>query len=106
MLQVIICLVALLLYPVTAAKADTRYCGHASELATARLRWEAARRSPTDPALREKNCRAYGIQFYEAATVRQAVSTCRDGLDHQRDLEVLDSEIDAFNKLIATQCGE
>ena len=103
---VIISLIALLLYPAMAAKADTRYCGRASELPTARLRWEAARLGSADPALREKNCRAYGSQFYEAATVRQAVSTCRDGLDHQRDLEVLDSEIDAFNKLIATQCGE
>ena len=105
MLQVIICLVALLLYPVTAAKADTRYCGHASELATARLRWEAARRSPTDPALREKNCRAYGIQFYEAVTARQAISACRGGIDHQRDIELLDFEIDAFNTLITAQCG-
>ncbi len=104
-LQIIISLVALLLYPATAAKADTRYCGHASELATARLRWEATRRSPTDPALREKNCRAYGIQFYEAVTARQAISACRDGIDHQRDLYLLDSEIDAFNNLIAAQCG-
>jgi hypothetical protein len=105
MLQIIISLVALLLYPVTATKADKHYCGHASELATARLRWEAARRSPTDPAFREKNCRAYGIQFYEAVTVRQAISACRGGIDRQRDLELLDSEIDAFNNLIAAQCG-
>jgi hypothetical protein len=104
-LQIIISLVALLLNPATAAKADTRYCGHASELATARLRWEATRRSPTDPALREKNCRAYGIQFYEAVAARQATSACRDGIDHQRVLELLDFEIDAFNNLIAGQCG-
>jgi hypothetical protein len=101
----IIALVALLLSPVTAAKADTRYCDHASELATARVRWQAARRSPTDPALREKNCRTYGSQFYEAVTARQAISACRGGIDHQRDLELLDDEIDAFNNLIAAQCG-
>ena len=105
MLQIIIFLVALLMYPATAANADKRYCGHASELATARLRWDAARRSPTDPALREKNCRAYGIQFYEAVTARQAISACRDGIDHQRELKLLDSDIDAFNNLIAAQCG-
>ena len=105
MLQIIISLVALLLYPAMAAKADSRYCGHGSELATARLRWEAARRSPIDPALREKNCRTYGLQFYEAVTVRQATSACRDGIDHRRDLELLDLEIDTFNNLIAAQCG-
>jgi hypothetical protein len=105
MLRIIICLIALLMYPATAASADSRYCGHASELATARLRWEAARRSPTDPALREKNCRAYGIQFYEAVTARQATSACRDGIDRRRDLELFDAEIDAFNNFIAAQCG-
>ena len=36
---------------------------------------------------------------------RQAVSICMGGRDHQRDLERLDFEIDAFNDLIATQCA-
>ena len=106
MLPIVVSVIALLLYPATSAEADTRYCGRASELPTARVRWEAARLGSADPALRDKICRAYGSQFYEVATIRQAVSTCRDGLDHRRDLEVLDSEIDAFNKLIATQCAE
>jgi hypothetical protein len=48
---------------------------------------------------------AYGIHFYETVTTRQAVSICRDGIDHQRDLALIDSEIDAFNNLIAAQCG-
>jgi hypothetical protein len=95
---IIIPLIALLPYPAISAKADTRNSCNASELANARLRWEATRRSPTDSRLREKNCRAYEIQFYEAATARQAASACRDGIDHQRDLELLDAEIDAFNK--------
>jgi hypothetical protein len=38
-------------------------------------------------------------------TARQAVSICRDHIDHQRDLALIDSEIDAFNNLIAAQCG-
>jgi hypothetical protein len=101
----IIPLIALLPYAVIPAKADTSKSCNASELAKARLRWETTRRSPTDSWLREKNCRAYEIQFYEAATARQATSVCRDGIDRQRDLELLDSEIDAFNKLIAGQCG-
>jgi hypothetical protein len=105
MLQIILFLIALLLYPTTAARADTGYCGSTSQLASARLRWQAARQSPTDPALRDKNCRAFGIQFYEAVAARQATSACQDGIDHQRDLVVLDAEIDAFNELIATQCA-
>jgi hypothetical protein len=36
---------------------------------------------------------------------RETASLCRDGLDRQRTLELLDSEIDAFNELIATQCS-
>jgi hypothetical protein len=106
MLQIVLFLIALLLSPATAARADTGYCGHASQLASARLRWQAARQVPIDPALTDKNCRAFGIQFYEAVTARQATSVCQDGIDHQRDLIVLDSEIEAFNKLIAAQCRE
>ena len=105
MIQTIFLFIALLLDPATAAKADARHCGHASELATARLRWQATRQTSTDPTQPEKNCRAYGVQFYEAVTARQAASVCSDGIDHQRDLELLDSEIAAFNNLIAAQCG-
>ena len=104
MLQIIVFFLVLLLNPATAAEADKGYCGRASELATARLRWEAARRTPTDAIHRETNCRAYGTHFYEAVTARQAASVCKDGIDHQRDLELIDSEIDAFNNLIAAQC--
>lgn len=105
MIQIIFLFIALLLDPATAAKADARHCGHASELATARLRWQATRQTSTDPTQREKNCPVYGVQFYEAVTARQATSVCSDGIDHQRDLELLDSEIAAFNNLIAAQCG-
>ena len=105
MLQLIVCLIALLLSPAAAVGADTGYCGHASQLASARLRWQAARQVSIDPALADRYCRAFGIQFYEAVTARQATSACQDGIDHQRDLILLDSEIEAFNKLIAAQCG-
>jgi len=97
--------IALLINPETASKADTSYCGQVSELAAARLRWAAARQSRVDPAQSEQKCRAYGIHFYDAVTVRQAASVCEDGSDRQRDLDLLDSEINAFNNLIAAQCG-
>jgi len=105
MLQMVFFLIALLLSPAGAARADTGYCGHTSQLASARLRWQAARQVPIDSALPDRSCRAFGMQFYEAVTARQATSACQDGIDHQRDLVLLDSEIEAFNKLIATQCG-
>jgi hypothetical protein len=104
MLQIIVSLIVLVLSPAAAATADTGYCGHTSQLAGARLRWQGASQSPTDPALADKYCRAFWIQFYEAVTARQATSVCQDGIDHQHDLVLLDSEIEAFNALIAAQC--
>ena len=97
--------VALLITPGTASKADPSYCGQVSDLAAARLRWGAARQSRLDPAQDEQRCRAWGIHFYDAVTVRQAASVCENGIDRQRDLDLLDAEIDAFNNLIAAQCG-
>jgi hypothetical protein len=38
-------------------------------------------------------------------TARQAATLCRDGIDRQRALDLVDMEIDAFNNLIAAQCG-
>jgi hypothetical protein len=35
-------------------------------------------------------------------TLRQAAARCADG---ERDLAVLDTEINAFNDLLATKCG-
>jgi hypothetical protein len=36
---------------------------------------------------------------------RQAASACPDGLNRQRDVDMLDAEIDAFNNLIAARCS-
>jgi len=95
----------LLITPGTTSKANTSYCGQVSDLAAARLRWAAARQSRLGPAQDEQKCRAWGIHFYNAVTVRQAASVCEVGSDRQRDLDLLDSEINAFNNLIAAQCG-
>jgi hypothetical protein len=67
--------------------------------------FSAGRQSRVDSAQDEKNCRAYRIHFYDAVTARQAAFICEDGIRRQRDLDLLDSEIDAFNNLIAAQCG-
>src|SRR5262245_4677615 len=104
-LRIAIVAIVLLITPGTASKADTSYCGQVSDLAAARLRWAAARQSRLDPAQDEQKCRAWGFHFYDAVTARQAASVCEDGSDRQRDLDLLDSEIDALNNLIAAQCG-
>jgi hypothetical protein len=58
-----------------------------------------------DPAHSTENCRSYSSNFFEAVVARRAVSFCRDGVDRQRTLELLDSDIDALNDLIAAQCS-
>ena len=43
--------------------------------------------------------------FYESVALRQAAATCDRDTDNARNLAVLDSEVDAFNNLLATKCG-
>jgi len=97
--------IALLFSLPTVSKADALNCAQVSDLAAARVRWAAARQSRVDSAEAERKCRAYRIHFYDAVTARQATSICEDGVNRQRDLALLDVEIDAFNNLIAAQCG-
>jgi hypothetical protein len=79
--------------------------GQIFEVAVGRLRVAAVGQGGVDPANYEENCREYGNQFFEAVKARQAASIREDGIDRQRALEILDAEIDAFNNLIASQCG-
>jgi hypothetical protein len=44
----------------------------------------------------------YAASFYESVALREAAAKCVDG---QRNLAVLDSEINAFNDLLAKKCG-
>jgi hypothetical protein len=105
MLRIVILALALLLDTATTVSADMSDCRQFSDLSATRLRWAAVRKSRVGPAHNAENCRSYGSNFFEAVTTRQAASFCRDGIDRRRILELLDSEIDAFNDLIATQCG-
>jgi 4-hydroxy-3-methylbut-2-enyl diphosphate reductase IspH len=98
-------IVMLVIASATASNVDAAYCGQASELSAARLRWTATRQTHVDPGQADKICRAYGQQFYEAVEARQAASVCQDSVNRQRDVDILDAEIDAFNNLIAAQCS-
>jgi len=105
MSRTVILAIALLIHPATTFAADLSGCGRVSNLSAAHLRWAAVRKSKADSARSEESCRAYGTNFFEAVTARQAASLCTDGIERQRALELLDSEIDAFNDIMATQCG-
>ena len=54
---------------------------------------------------REVNARIRSTEIDDATLARHAASFCRDGIDRQRTLELLDAEIKAFNDLIAAQCS-
>jgi hypothetical protein len=83
--------------PVVAAE-----CTSNKDIEASRRRLATLRSQPTNPADSEKTCRAYAASFYESVTLRQAVAGC---VDRERNLAVLDSEINALNDLLAKKCG-
>jgi hypothetical protein len=105
MLRIFIFTVALLIDPALTARAGMSGCSQLPDLSTARLRWAAVRESRVDPVHGEESCCSYRSNFFEAVTTRQGASFCRDGDNRRRTLELLDTEIEAFNDLIATQCS-
>ena len=71
-------------------------------LDASRARWATLLSQPANIVDQEKTCRAYASSFYESVVLRQAAARCADG---ERNLALLDSEINAFNELISTKCG-
>jgi hypothetical protein len=94
---------AVLAIPATVANANASYCDQTVEIATGQLRAAPAHANNSAP---HESCKAYSIHFFEAVKARQTVSICENSVQRQRALDMLDSEIDAFNNLIASQCGE
>jgi hypothetical protein len=78
-------------------------CTSIRDVDASRSRWELSRSQPAKAVDKEKTCRAYAASFYESVTLRQAAAKCIDG---DRTLAALDSEINAFNDLLATKCGD
>jgi len=105
MLRIVILAIAILLDPAIVSGAEISGCNQLSHLSSARFRWAAVRKSRADSAHKEENCRSYGSNFFEAVATRQVASLCGNVIDRHRLLEQLDSEIDAFNELIATHCS-
>jgi hypothetical protein len=77
-------------------------CAANKDIDAFRSHWATLRSQPANAADKDKTCRAYAASFYESVTLRQAVAKCVDG---ERKLAVLDSEINAFNDLLANRCG-
>jgi hypothetical protein len=77
-------------------------CTSVKDVDVSRSRWELLRTQPAKTADKEATCRAYAASFYESVTLRQVAARCGEG---GRNLAVLDSEINAFNELLATKCG-
>src|SRR6185295_3280635 len=99
MLRMITLALLLLIDPAITVGAEVSGCIRSPDLSAARLRWAAVRKSRVDPGHGDESCRSYRSNFFEAVTTRQAASFCRDGVDRQRTLEVLDAEIEALNDL-------
>ena len=55
-------------------------------------------------ASNKSKCGAYGTYFYQVGNGTPSRLHLRNS-DRQRNFDLLDSEIDAFNHLIATQCS-
>jgi len=97
----IVALVTSMLINATTIPAVASECASMTEIAASRADLTAVRnQQPTDI---EKACKAYAESFYRIVVTRQAAAAC--GVGRQRDLAVLDSEINAFNDLLATRCG-
>ena len=80
-------------------------CASARNVDAARAHWATVRTQPAKTADNQTTCRAYAASFYESVTLRQATALCNRDMNQARNLVVLDSEIDAFNNLLATKCG-
>lgn len=77
-------------------------CMSRRDIDASRARWAPLLSQTANVIDKEKTCRAYATSFYESVTLRQAAARCADG---ERNLALIDSEINAFNDLISTKCG-
>src|SRR5262245_59764363 len=75
-------------------------CSRNPDVSTARARWATAREKFGSVRYEDK-CRVSSGLFWEAVNIRQVVLSCGEGTGRQRDLDGLDAEIDALNKMIA-----
>jgi hypothetical protein len=80
-------------------------CVSSAEIAASHERWTAVRSQRFGSRDVGAACRTYAASFYDSVKMRQATTICVADADRQRHLAILDSEIEAFNDLLAAQCG-
>jgi hypothetical protein len=80
-------------------------CASQTAIAATRTHWAAIRNQFNNATDQAAACRAYAASFYESVTTRQAVAGCIRDTGHDQEITALDSEINAFNDLLATKCG-
>ena len=80
-------------------------CDQVPDLTVTRIRSAQAPQRRIGLAHDEASCRESSLLFWKAVNARHAASICEEGAKRQLDLEVLDTEINALNDLIAVQCG-
>jgi hypothetical protein len=105
MLRIVILSIVISLGPTIARGADMPGCNRVSHLSSSRHRWTAARKSRADLVHEKESCRYYRSNYFEAVMTRKDAPVCERVIDRQRLVERLDSEIEALNDLIATQCS-
>jgi hypothetical protein len=76
-------------------------CASPTTIAATRTHWAAVRSQFSNATDHEAACRAYAASFYESVTTRQAAAGCTG----YSGIIALDSEINAFNDLLASKCG-
>jgi hypothetical protein len=77
-------------------------CKLASEIAASRAHWASVRsQAGVD---HQATCHAYAASFYESVMLRQAAVACVRDANREQNVTMLDSEIDAFNDLLAARC--
>jgi hypothetical protein len=80
-------------------------CASPSEITASRTRWAAVRKQLVNTTNQEMACRVFAASFYESVITRQAAVTCARDADRNLEISTLDSEINAFNDLLAAKCG-
>jgi hypothetical protein len=85
----------------SAVPAAASPCASATDIAATRTHSATIRSRFNKATDHEAACRAYAASFYELVTTRQAAAGCTG----HGDVGALDSEINAFNDLLATKCG-
>lgn len=80
-------------------------CASSKEIGASLARWAAIRRQFVNATDHQTACRVFAASFYESVAARQAAAICVRDADRNLDIGAINSEIDAFNNLLAAKCG-